>query len=338
MAERVTITRIADLAGVSKATVDRVLNDRPGVHPRTQNLVLRAASELGLEPDMAPMTGDRLHSDTLRKAAVILPAGTNAFIDMLETEAAAVSHNAVSLQVVRAKSTSPDDVVEAVMGVKDQFGAVALVALDVPVIHEVIRDLQRSGKKVIALASPLTGADFYIGTDNRVAGRLAGQLLGRFVGEHRSGVIGLFGGNVSYRGHEEREAGFRAVLGEDRPDLSIRLVSDTQTDDPDRFQQKTRDLLAAEKDLVAIYNIGGGNRGIAKALQDARRLDVVFIGHDLTAFTRRYLLSGVMDLALVQSPADEIHKLIQYLAPHHGSSSSLSRNLSLQVILRENLP
>jgi len=44
---RPTIRDVAAAAGVSKATVDRVINDRPGVRSRTRARVLGVAEQLG---------------------------------------------------------------------------------------------------------------------------------------------------------------------------------------------------------------------------------------------------------------------------------------------------
>ena len=43
----ITSKQIAALAGVSRGTVDRVLNHRPGVSPQTAEKVLQIARELG---------------------------------------------------------------------------------------------------------------------------------------------------------------------------------------------------------------------------------------------------------------------------------------------------
>ena len=42
----VTIKQIADLCGVSRGTVDRVINERGNVKPETKELVLSMAKEL----------------------------------------------------------------------------------------------------------------------------------------------------------------------------------------------------------------------------------------------------------------------------------------------------
>jgi len=49
--EKLTIRQIAELAGVSRSTVSRVINDHPNVSPETREQVLRVVTETGFRPD-----------------------------------------------------------------------------------------------------------------------------------------------------------------------------------------------------------------------------------------------------------------------------------------------
>ena len=86
-------------------------------------------------------------------------------------------------------------------------------------------------------------------------------------------------------------------------------------DDFERSYPEAKSLLDAHPDLAGIYDIGAGNRGIARALEESGRAgEVVFIGHELTEHTRRFLLSGVMDAVIDQSPRLEARKATHALA------------------------
>src|SRR5690349_18596814 len=56
MNEKVAIQEVARTAGVSKATVSRVLNDKPDVDEATRQRVLAAISSLGYIPNQAALT------------------------------------------------------------------------------------------------------------------------------------------------------------------------------------------------------------------------------------------------------------------------------------------
>jgi LacI family transcriptional regulator len=53
MAGRLTIKQIAELAGVSRSTASRVLNERPGVRPEVRERVLKVIREHNYQPDPA---------------------------------------------------------------------------------------------------------------------------------------------------------------------------------------------------------------------------------------------------------------------------------------------
>lgn len=53
MAERLTLEKIGEIAGVSRATVSRVINNAPGVRPDVRQKVLAVVQETGYQPNLA---------------------------------------------------------------------------------------------------------------------------------------------------------------------------------------------------------------------------------------------------------------------------------------------
>jgi LacI family transcriptional regulator len=133
--------------------------------------------------------------------------------------------------------------------------------------------------------------------------------------------------------------GFRHVLAEEFP--GIEIVARTESrDDFERTYREVRDLLEREPGLAGIYNVGAGNRGIARALEEAGRArSVLFIGHEVTEHTRRFLLSGTMDAAIDQNPRVEAREAIQrLLAAAAGDLAFQSYMVRMQAVFRENIP
>jgi LacI family transcriptional regulator len=73
---RATLIDIARQSGVSTATVDRVLNKRPGVRDRTREIVFQTASRLGY----IALPGEVSISRAPVALDFILPNGANTFI------------------------------------------------------------------------------------------------------------------------------------------------------------------------------------------------------------------------------------------------------------------
>jgi LacI family transcriptional regulator len=331
------LSDVAREAGVSSATVDRVLHQRPGVSARTRARVLNAARQIGYFPDDLSAVGAR----PVRLAA-ILPAGTNAFIEELAGFLAeeAARRDGVSLRIERSESLDGEELSRQLTALAGRAEGVAVVATDHPGVREAIRRVTEAGVRVVTLASDVPGAprESYVGIDNGQAGRLAGLIAGRLLGREARGKVALFAGTLAYRGHQEREMGFRQVLAEDFPDLEILELRESR-EDRARAGQETRRLLASFPDLRGIYNAGGGTVGIAQALQDkGRSRDVVFVAHDATREKNALLLDGTLDAVIDQDARAEAREALDRLAASLRGEKRPPVNLRLQVVLRENLP
>lgn len=235
----------------------------------------------------------------------------------------------------------PDAVCEKLRLLQGDTDGVGLIVMDHPKVREAMRDLKTAKIPLLTLVSDLPNVPRigYIGIDSRAAGRLAGHLLGRFMGDKRRQVA-LFAGSLSYRDHSEREYGFRQIFAEDFPEFTIVQVQEN-FDDWERSYSATKELLNGHPNLGGIYNIGGGNRGIARALEETGRAGrVVFIGHELTEHTRRFLLSGVMDAVIDQNPRREAREAVIALSRAARGLAVQNSDLTvgMQAIFRENIP
>lgn len=346
---KVTITDIAAAARVSKATVDRVLNGRENVKERTRARVMAAALDLGYvtEREAVPPVTEVVATIPLGQVRpvrldFILPGGSNSFIALLENELrlAGAGEAGVEVRISSTRSFDPEALAEALAGLAGASDGVGIVGVDHPAVREAIRTLVKAGLPVMTLASDISNVATigYVGVDNRSAGRLAGLLLGRLAAR-RAGPVALFAGALSYRGHEEREMGFRHILKERFPGLDIAVHREVH-DDPERAHDEMRAVLADYPDLVGLYNVGAGNRGIGQALLESGRAgEVAFIGHDLSEHTRRLLLSGVMDAAIDQNPQAQARLAVSHLtAAARGATLPSPPPLAILPVFSENIP
>ena len=339
---RARVVDIARAAGVSTATVDRVLNKRPGVRDVTVQRVLKAASELDYLPEATLYAA--LAPQPLR-LVVMLPAGTNRFIRMLgDMVGYSEEHWApfnVRCRTEFIESFNPHELAAALRRHGKRSDGIAVMALEHPAVREAVAELVERGVPVITLISDLSNSPrvAYIGLDNRAAGRTAGYLIGRFIGA-RSAKVALIAGSLSYRAHEEREAGFLHVIDEMFPQLSVVGLREGH-DDAEQNYRQTRALLDQHPELGGIYNIGGASDGVARALKEAGRdQKVVLIGHGLTPDTRALLIDGSMDAVITQSPHTTLMSCVRIFTNLRDGREALSgvENTRSQVIFRENLP
>nr|WP_298100279.1 LacI family DNA-binding transcriptional regulator [uncultured Shinella sp.] len=338
---RPTVHDIAAEAGVSLATVDRVLNDRPGVRGVTKAKVEAAIASLGYVRDVAAAN---LAKSRVYPLVFILPEGDNPFMRGLEAEVRRAGlHSAIErtrLSVVTVPAFDATALAAAMDAAIDEgVSGIAAVAVDAPEVFAAIDRAREAGVPVVTLVSDLSGSgrDHFIGVDNIAAGRTAGSLMGRFLG-NRPGPVAVLAGSMRVRDHGERLEGFLAAMSAMPSARAILPVLEGQ-DDPELSFKLIADCLAAVPDLAGIYNLGAGNRGLLKALA-ARGTDLCVIVHELTGETRGALESGVIDTVLNQDAGHEVRSAIRVLrAKADGLSvNAAQERIRLDIFIKDNLP
>lgn len=339
---RATLNDVAREAGVSLATVDRVLNKRPGVHAKTVGRVTDAVQRLNYRPDPAAA---RLSRQRLHRVSFLLPAGSNSFVGMLKDQIVEnrpwMADHRVLAQTVEADVFEPQRLARQIAELAGSCDTAVVMALDHPLVRAAIDELTEQDIDVITLVSdvPSSRRLRYVGIDNVAAGRTAGTLVGRFVGA-RKGEVGMIVGSLSLRDHAERSFGFNQVMAAEYPGLKV-LAPIEGKDDSSRTEVLAAELLAAHPKLVAIYSVGAGNRGIAAALQaGGRAKQVVFVGHELTAHARRDLLNGTMDAVINQDAGHEVRSALR-LALSRLTQEPLHEDqerIRIDIYLKDNLP
>lgn len=338
---RPTVHDIAAEAGVSLATVDRVLNDRPGVRGVTKAKVEAAIASLGYVRDVAAAN---LAKSRVYPLVFILPEGDNPFMRGLEAEVRRTGlHSAIErtrLSVVTVPAFDAAALAAAMdAAIAEGVSGIAAVAVDAPEVFAAIDRAREAGIPVVTLVSDLSGSgrDHFIGVDNIAAGRTAGSLMGRFLGS-RPGPVAVLAGSMRVRDHGERLEGFLAAMAA-MPDARAILPVLEGQDDPDLSFKLIADCLAAVPDLAGIYNLGAGNRGLLKALA-VRGRDLCVIVHELTGETRGALESGVIDAVLNQDAGHEVRSAIRVLrAKADGLSvNAAQERIRLDIFIKDNLP
>jgi LacI family transcriptional regulator len=336
---RATIEDVADKAGVSVATVDRVLNGRAQVRPKNAKLVEAAVRSLNYHPDRLAA---RLSKGREYRFCFVLPKGENIFMRGLEQE---ISNHAQHLESERITADilytdvfEPQALADALHGLKG-FDGIAVVALDHPKVREAISVLSERGVAIVTLVSDVPGSAraHFVGIDNSAAGRTAATLMGRYCGQ-RQGQIAVIAGSLALRDHAERHFGFTQVMQQEFAHLKVLPVCEGR-DSAMRNQQLVASLLDATPDLIGIYNIGAGPNGIIDAITAAHR-KVTFITHELNSFTRKGLIDGSIAAVIAQDPGHEIRSAMRVLMAKCDRAPILAamERISIDIYVRDNLP
>ena len=312
---------IAALAGVSVATVDRVLNERDSASSKAREKVVQAARQLGI-PRVLPETRHGLvHID------IVLPNNPSPFFQRLNQ---AMKRGVAMLDkrvVVHHISTPEEDeeaLIRALAPRRYLRKALIVSAPDTPAVRHALQAARLRGEHVSMVVTPVnevSNAD-YVGIDNYSAGRTAGYLLGRLC--RRPGHVLILSSRIDYSGHIERRAGCRDVLSAQFPQLQFDVDATETHDDPDKCYWAVSQALQTGHGIVGLYNTGAGSPGITAALQRFGGEKVCWVTHEISDDHRQYLQQGVLDVVIDQDPDSQAIRALQNVLAALGMTPALA--------------
>jgi LacI family transcriptional regulator len=198
---RVTIAHLAREAGVSVATVDRVLNGRLKVREETAHKVHEAARQIGYHGTNA------IHSRILADLpdvhfGIVLQKRSHAFYQSfaaeIEEQLQLQTHHRVRATVRFAESTRPAELAELLASMSGKVQAVAATGLDHHEVTRAVTELRSRGIPTFSLLSDFAQGirENYVGLNNLKVGRAVGWLISRMAS--RPGTVATFIGGHRY--------------------------------------------------------------------------------------------------------------------------------------------
>jgi len=308
---KATIEDVALLANVSVSTADRVLNARGGVNPDKEHRVLDAARRLKIDRILS-----RSHARTMR-IAVLIQAATNPFHAALRDgfATANTTYADVNLQFLihHIDPNLPHRTAAVIAKAGIRYDGLIVTSPGGPIIVEALRHVAAM-IPVVTLATDISdsGRHVYVGPDDRQAGRVAGDLMGRFLGSAGGDVL-MIAGLLTIAGHREREAGFRAVLEEHYPRCCLVAVLESR-EEAERAAQLVGSALDKMVGLRGIYHASVGAEAIVLELSQSERSDIVFITHELTEDRRALLKARAIHAVVDQNASTEAYVAAKTMA------------------------
>lgn len=307
MKKRPTIQMVAELAGVSRGTVDRVLNNRSYVRADVRERVLNAIRETGY---LSPREAHRQAAEAEMplqpvKLGVLLPNWGGPFREEVTRGIAAVraelEKRSVEVRVCTCETDVPREAIE-LMDELLAWGAqgIALCALNDITIEARVGELADQGIPCITFNSDLPNSRrlCFIGQDYAKSGRIAAELLSKCI-PPTARVLAM-AGNLEYNGHRTRLDGFCEHMKSKGFSSAQIEVEETYNDYRVTYNRITA-ALTSENPPAAIYMANRSVTGCVDALK-AAGMDgkVRVIAHDMSARRRQMLLEGSLDLTITQ--------------------------------------
>lgn len=337
-----TIKEIAELAGVSRGTVDRVLNHRGFVKPETEKKVLEIAELLNYEPNKAGMALAAQKKKYI--IGVLLFSEENPFFDAVteglnrKLEELSIYGCTVLLRRIAFDLNTQLESIDELLA--EGIHGLILSPYNAPEICHKVDELWGAGIPCVTVNTDIPDSKriAYVGCDYHKSGKVAAnllQLLG--FGIMKAGII-TGSHNNSYQ--EERILGFTDYIRECRLPVEIMDMRENGDEDYHSYDVVSA-MLAEHPDINAIYFCAAGVYGGCRAIQNANmRKAPIVLTFDAVPSTKEMLMSDVVTATICQHPEEQgarsLSILIDYLLTNKLPEQPLV-HMDLEIKIKESL-
>ncbi len=338
----ITIRAIATAANVSRGTVDKVLNNRPGVSQEVREKVRRIADEMGYQPNLA---GKALafQRKATRIGIIISNTRDKLFADVLVGVQQAITefrNFGLEFDIIEMKKADIEEQLEAIRFLSEKgIAGLAIVPYDHNSIRQALQDLIEQGIPVVTYNTDITGVNrlCYVGQNSRKSGRVAGDLMHKLL--PNGGKIVCVNGPEQFKSLQERLSGFKSVIRQDTYNLKIVEIIQNNNDNAVSYDTMYT-YLQSGKQVDGVFVIGSGVSGIGDAIRASKRTDIRFIAYDKLPETQKQIKEGLIDFTITQEPRMQGYLPVKILFEYcfYGHTPS-SRNLytKIEIRTRENI-
>lgn len=298
---RPTIKDLSNAAGVSVATVNRVLAGAENVRQVTKVLVQEAAEKIGFYGLGAIQSRVAASRPKFRFGILLLQPHRPFYQNVaraLRQAAAETTEAEIDLRIEFLEDLTPQNTADRARKLAETCQAISITTAVHPVVIQAVEEIAAKGVHVFTLVSQLaaTGQFPYIGLDNWKVGRTAAWTFAHVC--KTPGKIGILMGNPRYRNQEMNEAGFRSYFREMAPEFTL-LEPISTFESSAIAQEMTEKLLRDHPDMVGLFVSGGGISGALTTLRNSGLAGkIVTVGYDLMDVTRAALLDGSLTLVI----------------------------------------
>jgi LacI family transcriptional regulator len=339
---RPTTKDLAQAAGVSLATVDRVLNERPGVRKNTVVRVNQAIEKIGFTRNLAAAS---LARGKNFRFLFLLPRRGDLFLQELIAQIyeanSAFAAEMIRVEVVPISDDDPYKIAQLLAAYEpDMVDGIAIMAAETPQTRDAkARLIERGIEAVSFISGPGTSDNVhFVGIDNRAAGATAGRLMGRF-SSARTGKILVIAETMLARDSLERRLGFDAVINTDYPRLIV-LPSLETYGDSDRAARIIGASFANHPDIVGVYVPSSESRlPLTHLANQMTNQKPVIVAHERTTYNEDGLRSDQIDALITQDTGHLVRSAIRILRAKCDRRHILAsqERIRIEILLKENI-
>ena len=337
-----TTKDLAFAAGVSLATVDRVLNDRPNVSAKTKSKVNAAIERIGFERNLAAVNLVRKRPYSFR---FLLPLSGDQFLKQIVGEVEKANKSLRTemsvVSVAQLDMNDPHMVANYLSQISDEpLDGIAIMAPESPQVRDALARLHQAGMHIVQFLSgqeKLDELDF-VGVNNFAAGATAGRMVGKFLRKTKGSIM-IISETMQSLDSIERRHGFDDIININYPEL-IPLPSLETYGNKKRARKIISRQMEYNDDIAAIYVMNSEAKLPIEILSEISELkSFVIVVHERTPFSEKALRSENIDAIIAQNPGHAVRSALRILRARSEARQPVAdqENLRIEILLAENL-
>ncbi|MCH1984013.1 LacI family DNA-binding transcriptional regulator [Ruminococcus sp. OA3] len=301
---KVTLEQVAKYAGVSRGTVDRVVNRRGNVKPEVEQRVREALQALGYERNK--IASALAYSKNEKKVCAMFQKTDSEdynakIMQGIHDAKKELKDFGITVEVAICNSSDAGEFIRKIdVMIQEEICGFAIKAPSFPEISEKIDWLVQQGMPVITFNSdiPESHRTCFVGQNLYQSGRVAGNIMASLIRPGEKIVIGC--GIPQYNAHQERVDGFVYELKKRGFQEEQWKVFHTDQNYEVTYRC-LEEIFKEEENIRGIYMSVEPNEACGAFLEEHSSLQPPYVVcHDTAPETIEYLKKGVFDYIIDQ--------------------------------------
>lgn len=316
----VTIKQIAEMAGVHRSTVDKVLHHREGVSDEVRKKVQRIIDECNYQANPIGKAL-KMQDKVIQLGIILLKVDALPHIKQgIEKELEQYSSFQIQLEYQVIEYSDEASQAKIMQTYREQKkDGIIITPLNAQKVLEEIDLCEQANIPVVTINTDIKNSKrlCFIGQDGFKAGKIAGRLMGEFLSG--LGKVAVFSSELDkWQSFPfgAREAGFREIVNQYYPAVKI-LPSIMTGENPQVISREVKKILQEQPDINAVYITCGGVKEAGTALKETGNENVRLICYENYPEILRLLEEGVVtatiDSKIVEQGMKSISILMDYL-------------------------
>ena len=302
-----TIKEIARICGVSRGTVDRVVNRRGRVKPETEEMILRVIAEHGYTKNTVAQ------ALTVKKkepviGVILCSEGNPFFDDVIEGFKKAeidLKDYGVSMILKTMCGHSVERQLELIEEIESRISALVIQPINSRRIAARLLVLREAGVPTVTVNTDIeTGCrSCYVGSDYERGGAVAAGMMALVTGGRAK--LAVVEGVDTLMGHVLRQKGFEEHLQKICPQIKI-VDRAPALDDPAQAYRAVGNMLKAHPEIDAMFVVAAGVYDVCRAIIDCgREHSIRVVAYDDVPSTREMMRRGLVRAVVCQQPFEQ---------------------------------